>query len=122
MYWGVPSILAAKSMFRDFGVTYNPATHEELIELLRRDLEPRPVGPTLAYAYFWPQFGVPFKYFASDGFYSGRFKGVRIRPTKAALMRIGLLRLVDHRRVLRHIRRSATKRFRMLANNLRRNA
>jgi len=122
VYWGVPSILAARSMFRDFGVTYNPATHEELIELLRRDLEPRPVEPALVYAYFWPQFGVPFKYFASDGFYSGRFKGVRIRPTKAALMRIGLLRLVDHRRVLRHIRRSATKRFRMLANKLRRNA
>ena len=112
---------AAKSMFRDFGVTYNPASHEELIELMRQELAPRLVEPALAYAYFWPQFGVPFKYFVSDGFYSGRFKGVRIRPTKVALMRIGLLRLVDHRRVLRHIRRSATKRFRMLRNKLRRN-
>ncbi|MHC4219535.1 MAG: hypothetical protein ACYSU7_13910 [Planctomycetota bacterium] len=119
VYWGVPSILAAKSMFRDFGVTYNPATHEELIELMRQKLEPRSIEPALVYAFFWPQFGVPFKYFISDGFYSGRFKGVRIRPTRSAAMRTALLRLICPQRTVRHLKRSVTKRLRMLRNKVR---
>ncbi len=120
VYWGAPSILAGMAFYRDFGATYNPASHEELVELLRQQLEPRPIEPALIYAYFWPQFGVPFKYFVSDGFFSGRFKGVRIRPTRAALIRVGLLRVIYHQRVFRHLKRMFTKRSRMLRNWLQR--
>ena len=122
VYWGTPSILAGMSYYREFGATYNPATHEELIELLRRDLEPRPIEPAMAYAYFWPEFGVPFKYFTPDGFFAGRFKGVRIRPTRTAFVKVGLLRLIYHQRVLRHLKRMFTKRLRMLRNKLRKRA
>ena len=120
VYWGVPSILAGKSYYRDYGVTYNPATHEELIELLRTDLKPFPKEPALAYAYFWPTFGTPFEYFTPDGFYGGKFKGVKLRPTFRALVKIGLLRVLYPQRVVRHVSRSAVKRWRTLRNKARR--
>jgi len=120
VYWGTPSILAGMAYYREFGATYNPATHEELIELLRTELEPGLVEPALAYAYHWTGFGIPYKYFKADGVFSGRFKGKRIRPTWAALIRVGLLRLVDHRRVIRHLKRMFVSRKRMLYNKLRR--
>ena len=105
---------------RHLGVTYNPATHDELVRLLHERLEPKPVGPALAYAYFWPTFGVPFKYFTADGFFSGRFKGVRIRPSLADQARIVLLRLAHPRRLVRHVQRGVTKRWRYARNRMRR--
>lgn len=120
VYWGTPSILAGMAFYREFGATYNPTDHDELIRMLRSELQPKPVEPALVYAFFWPQFGVPFKYFVADGFYSGRFKGVRLRPTFRALIRMGVLRVVYPQRALRHLKRMFTKRSRLLRNRLRR--
>ncbi len=120
VYWGVPSILAGKSYYRDYGVTYNPSTHDELIGLLRTDLQPHPKEPALAYAYFWSTFGTPFEHFTPSGFYGGRFKGVKLRPSLGALIRIGMLRVMYPQRAVRHLRRMASKRWRTLRNRLRR--
>ena len=118
-YWGVPSILVGIAFYRNFGITYNPATNNELIRMLHTDLQPKPIEPALAYGYFWSTFGVPFKYFTADGFYSGRFKGVRVRPSLRALIRMGLLRVIYPQRVIRHLRRTVTKRVRIVRNKLR---
>ncbi len=120
VYWGIPSILAGIAYYQDFGATHNPATHDELVELLSTDLQPRPIEPALAYGYFWSTFGVPFEYFAADGLYSGHFKGVRIRPSLRALTKVGMLRVLHPQRVIRHLRRMATKRARLLRNRMRR--
>ena len=40
VYWGIPSVLAGASFYRDLGGTYNPATHAELVALLRRRSQP----------------------------------------------------------------------------------
>jgi hypothetical protein len=122
VYWGIPSILAGMTFYRDLGVTHNPSTHEELMRMMHADLEPRPIEPALAYGYFWPTFGVPFKYFAPDGFYSGRFKGVRIRPSLIAQARITLLRARYPQRAVRHVARLVTRRWRIARNKLRRRA
>lgn len=119
-YWGVPSILAGATFYQDLGVTYNPATHDELIQMLHTDLQPKPIEPTLVYGYFWPTFGKSYKYFEPDGIYTGRFKGVRIRPSLAAQARIALLRVLHPQRAVRHIKRLVTKRWRLLRNTMRR--
>lgn len=120
VYWGVPSILADVCIYGDLGVTYNPATHDELIQMLHADLQPKPIEPTLAFGYFWPTFGVPYQYFTPDGFFLGRFKGVRIRPSLAAQARIAWLGVVHPQRLVRHVKRLVTKRWRVLRNKMRR--
>ncbi len=52
VYWGKPSILPGPSYYRHLGGTYNPASHEELIELLlAADLPPKPREAALKYGY-----------------------------------------------------------------------
>ena len=68
---------------------------------------------------FWPTFGVPFKHFVPDGFFSGRFKGVRLRPSLPAQAWIALLRVLYPRRAVRHVKRLVTKRGRILRNKMR---
>ncbi|HLS86468.1 MAG TPA: hypothetical protein VK043_09250, partial [Burkholderiales bacterium] len=46
-YWGKPSVLAGVSLYRNLGATYNPASHAELVELLRAKLAPKPVDGAL---------------------------------------------------------------------------
>ena len=108
------------TFYRNLGVTYNPETHDELIQLLHAQLEPKPMDPTLAYGYFWPTFGIPFKHFEPDGYFSGRFHGVRIRPSPTAQARITLLRLTHPQRFVRHVKRGVTKRWRYFRNRIRR--
>jgi hypothetical protein len=75
VYWGKPSISAGQAFYRDLGGTYNPGTHEELIELLKADLEPKGKEAALMYGYYMKTFGVPFKYFRATGVFGGEFKG-----------------------------------------------
>lgn len=75
VYWGVPSILAGMSWYRELGVTYNPATHEELMELVMHDLLPKAVEPALQYGYYFASYGIPFQYFRATSFDNGEFAG-----------------------------------------------
>ncbi|MHC4217558.1 MAG: capsular polysaccharide export protein, LipB/KpsS family [Planctomycetota bacterium] len=120
VYWGTPSILAGVSFYRHLGVTYNPQSHDELIQLLHADLQPKPIDATLAFGYFWPTFGIPFKHFTPDGYFSGRFMGVRIKPSPAAQARIAFLRITHPQRFVRHVKRGVTKRWRFIRNRMRR--
>ncbi len=84
VYWGVPSVLAGTSYYRNLGATYNPDSHAELIDLIGRRLPPKSVTPALVYGYYFATFGTPFRYFAPDGIFSGTFKGRRIKRTMLA--------------------------------------
>jgi hypothetical protein len=75
VFWGTPSIHAARSFYQDLGGTYNPASHEELISMLKADLSPKDRTAALVYGYYLNTFGVPFKYFQATGVGSGKFKG-----------------------------------------------
>jgi hypothetical protein len=82
-FWGVPSILAGISFYRDLGGTYNPATHAELIEMIRADLPPKDQTPALMYGYFSARFGKPFRYYRATSYDDGEFKGVNVwRPAE----------------------------------------
>lgn len=81
VYWGVPSVLAGTSYYRNLGATYNPGSHAEMIEMIGRPLPPKPVTPALIYGHYFATFGTPFRYFSPDGIFSGTFKGRRIKRT-----------------------------------------
>ena len=80
VYWGIPSILAGQSFYRNLGGTYNPKTHEELVELLYAELPPKEKTAALMYGYYFSTWGIPFKYYEALGIYEGKFKGVKIQP------------------------------------------
>ena len=62
-FWGKPSILAAQCFYRELGATYNPESHDELIDLITRpQLEPLPAAKALIYGYYWKTFGTPYRY------------------------------------------------------------
>lgn len=83
-YWGKPSILAGRAFYEYFDCVYVPATHEELIKLLKKDLLPLPADSALKYGFREISHGIPFEYFKEtglkDGLAIGRFDGVEIKP------------------------------------------
>jgi hypothetical protein len=79
-FWGKRSILAGICMYRNLGATYNPRSHEELVQMLGADLPAMPKEGALAYGYYRATFGVPFRYFRARGVFDGEFKSVRLRP------------------------------------------
>jgi hypothetical protein len=81
-YWGKPSILAGRCFYEGLGATYNPASHEELVELLVAELPAKDRTAALMYGFHMSTFGTPFKWWVADGFESGKFKGVDLRAKK----------------------------------------
>lgn len=86
VYWGVPSILAGQSFYRALGGTYQPNSHEQLIEMLYSDLPPQEKEPALIYGYFFQTFGLPFQYFQATGLFTGNFRGVNIEGNAMELI------------------------------------
>jgi hypothetical protein len=92
VYWGKPSILAGQSFYRNLGGTYNPQSHEELMELLFADLPAKKIEPALMYGYFKKTFGVPFRLFKASDVYLGEYKNIKVQPPPWAFK---LLRTVE---------------------------
>jgi hypothetical protein len=82
VYWGKPSILAGPSFYERLGGTYNPRSHEELVELLLADLPAKDRTTALMYGFHMSSFGRPFKWFVAEGFDVGKFKGVDLDEKK----------------------------------------
>lgn len=72
-YWGIPSILAGPSYYKQLGSTYNPNSHEELMNMIYSNLEPKNKEGALKYGYFINTFGIKFIYFKPTGLFSGKF-------------------------------------------------
>jgi Capsule polysaccharide biosynthesis protein len=85
VFWGTPSILVGRSYYQNLGGTYNPASHEELMGLLKADLYPKEIAAALMYGYYFRTFGIPFKYFQATGVASGQFKGQTILARQPSL-------------------------------------
>jgi len=75
-YWGKPSVLAGPSLFAELGSTYNPQSHEEVIELLlNKNLPAKSNMGALIYGHYLNSFGRKFKYFEPESLAGGKFKG-----------------------------------------------
>lgn len=71
VFWGKPSILAGRCYWQRLGGTYNPASHDELMELLRARLPAKDKTAALMYGYYKATFGIRFKYYSATELNSG---------------------------------------------------
>lgn len=80
-YWGIPSILGLRTSYDQLGSTYNPSTHDEMMQLiLSTDLQPQDRRGALMYGYFQKTYGIPFRFYRPLGLFGGSFKGSPIKP------------------------------------------
>jgi len=101
-FWGIPSILAGRSFYRDLGATYNPVDHQQLVEMVRDDLEPKDRTAALKYGYYMKTFGIDFIHYKPEKLYHGRFMGTYIKSdfllrVFSKLLKIWPLRLITAR-------------------------
>jgi hypothetical protein len=78
VYWGKPSILLGPSIYEHLGGTYNPSTHEELIELVLKPLSPKSEDAAVKFGYYQKTFGTSFIYANATDLYEADFKGKRL--------------------------------------------
>jgi hypothetical protein len=80
-YWKVPSIVAGWGTYMGLGSTYNPDTHDEVIDLLLRPrLEPKPIAGAIDYGFYSKSFGTRFKYVTPSGAFWALFNGSAVWP------------------------------------------
>ena len=79
-YWRVPSILAAPSLYSDLGSTYNPGSHDEVIQCLLQPLQPKPIEGAINYGFFAKVYGTRFRFVVSDGVNDCTFKDRKVGP------------------------------------------
>jgi hypothetical protein len=81
-YWGKPSILAGRCLYMHLESTYNPQTHEELVNLIQQELPPKDKEGALKYGYFLNSYGIPFKYYSPQSIFVGKFKDQSVAPKR----------------------------------------
>lgn len=66
VYWGKPCIVLSASIYKPLGATYNPSSHEEVVELIRSELAPKDSTPAIKMAYYLMKRGFSNPYFTAD--------------------------------------------------------
>jgi hypothetical protein len=94
---GKPSILAGKSFYFDLNAAYVPKNHEDLMQLILQDLNPKPKENALMYSYFFGTFGFHFKYYKPDDFATGTIFGTRLSPKLG--LKYSLIKLLYHNKI-----------------------
>ena len=87
-YMRKPSILAGISMYRELQCTYNPQSHQELMELIRKPLQPKPLEGALKAALYYSEFGIPYRFYTPDNMTEGHFAGKRLDKKLFPVQRI----------------------------------
>ena len=91
-YWGRPSIMVGRALYEDLDCIYVPKTHEDVIELLKKDLPPLPVNSALKYGFRDLSAGIPYEYFRETGMKGtlpiGTFDGVALKAAFTSLLRL----------------------------------
>ena len=81
-YWGIPSVLAGLSFYRDLDVAHVAGSHEEVLALLRAvDLPAKPKLDAIRYGLHLATAGEPLRHYQADDLFTGRFDG---RPLRMA--------------------------------------
>lgn len=78
VYLGIPSVLAAEMNYDHLGCTYNPSSHEHLVEILLSKIKPKAKLGAYVFGYYQRKYGLPYKYYRANGLFSGLFKGVNL--------------------------------------------
>jgi hypothetical protein len=87
-FWGKPSILAGQAYYENFDCVHVAGSHEEVVDLVRRDLQPFPGEAATKYGFWELSNGIPFEHFRETGFRDGlaigTFDDVVIAPDRWA--------------------------------------
>ena len=75
VYLGVPSVLAAEMNYDHLGCTYNPDSHEHLVEILVSRIAPKPKLGAYIFGYYQRNYGLPYKHYQATALFAGLFKG-----------------------------------------------
>lgn len=99
-YWGKPSILAGRCNYELFDCAYVVRSHEELVELIKREIPPKPKLGALQYSYWINTDAIKvFRYFKeignSGGYGIGLFNGHHVRASIFARMLLSFLMIPD---------------------------
>lgn len=79
-YRSVPSISLRWTAYTDLGSTYNPTSHAEVMDLLLRPLDPKPIDGAIDFGFYSKTFGNRLNYVTPDGPFFALFKGAAIWP------------------------------------------
>lgn len=66
VYWDKPCIVLSASIYKPLGATYNPSSHEEVVELIRSNLAPKDKTPAIKMGYYLMKRGFSNPYFKAD--------------------------------------------------------
>lgn len=66
VYWGKPCLILSASIFRPLGATYNPDSHEEVLELIRSVPPPKDRTAALKVGYYYMRSGASYDYYRAD--------------------------------------------------------
>ena len=65
-FWGKPAVILSASLFKKLGASYNPASHEEVLDLLARDLKPKDSTPAIKFGYYQMTSGFEQRHYGGD--------------------------------------------------------
>lgn len=85
-FWGKPSILAGRSFYEDMDASYQVGSHEELMNLIGSDIEPKPKIHAIRYGYYTKTFGEDFKYWKATDYSTGTFKGQSLKREPSSML------------------------------------
>ncbi len=77
-FWGKPVVLLGNSFYSFLKGFYKPTTHEEVISLLKKDLQPANNADILKYGYWELSKGKPYKYYQPVTLLKGNFMGEKV--------------------------------------------
>lgn len=76
-----PVILIGRAFYENLGCCYRPTTHQEVMELMLKKLEPKGNCGAIKYGYWEMRRGIPFNYFKPTGVFTGYFMGHTLSPS-----------------------------------------
>ena len=93
-----PSVCAGKSFYFYLNGTYTPGSHEEVMQLLTKDIEPKPLEEALKFSYYFATFGLPFQFYKPEDFDKGTFLNNKVEPNNG--LKYKFIRLLYHNKLL----------------------
>lgn len=78
-FWGTPSVLAGVSYYHGLDIAYDAKSHDDVIKLITKNLEPKNKNNAIKYGFYFKSFGEKYINYKALSLYSGTYKGVLIK-------------------------------------------
>ncbi|SMG23456.1 Capsule polysaccharide biosynthesis protein [Marivirga sericea] len=79
-FWNKPTIVIGRALYENLDCSYNPDSHSQVIELIEKDLAPKPKLNAIKVGNWQREFGEEFKYTKQIGVDRAFFKGKKVVP------------------------------------------